>query len=369
MIELAEIVKQYQEVFFQKYKGCLLPQHYWALNSIVNCRDSMHSQMMLKCGDCNALEFKPHSCGNRNCPKCQNHENSVWLERQKRKLLPVTYYMVTFTLPEQLRKVCYQRQKEMFDIMFSKVEQTLKEFALRPSNIGGDIGFITVLHTNSRRQDYHPHMHVIIPGCAIDRAKGLWKKKKTKFILHPDHLSDVFRAKMLQELYERKILFPRQTPKNWVVHSKKVGTGERSLEYLSRYLYRGTLGKNNIISSKFGMVTFKYIDGRTKKEMTRSVRGEDFLMLILRHVLPKGYRRSRDYGFMHPNAKLTLQKLQLNLHVKLEKAAERERSCFCCKHCGGKMKVISHRIRVPFLSKTNSTKDGPPTLKVSTMLN
>jgi hypothetical protein len=369
MVELAEIVKEHQEAFFYKYKGQILPQQRWALSCIVNCRNSEHSQMMLKCAACNTLEFKPHSCGNRNCPKCQNHENSVWLERQKQKLLPVSYYMITFTMPWQLRKVCYTRQKEMFDMMFNNVEQTLKEFALRPSNLGGDIGFISVLHTNSRRQNYHPHIHVIIPGGAIDRAKGLWKKKKTKFLFNPQHLSEVFRGKMMQELYEKKILLPRTTPKNWVVHSLNVGGGVRALEYLSRYLYRGTLGQKSIVSNRYGIVTFCYKDSNTKKWETRSLPGADFLMLILRHVLPKGYRRSRDYGFMHHNAKLTLQKLQLIFHVKLNKSTERKRSSFDCKHCGGKMKVISHRIRVPFKSKTNNAKDGPPPLKVLAIRN
>ena len=363
MIALDEIVTQYQGALFEKYGKCILPQQRWALNCIVNCRDSLHSQMLLKCEECKTLEYKPHSCGNRNCPKCQNYENTVWLERQKRKILPVTYYMITFTMPAQLRSLCYTRQKTMYDLMFSKVEETLKEFAIKPKNLGGEIGFISVLHTNARNQEYHPHIHVIIPGGAIDKAKGIWLKKRTESLFFVDHLSKTFRAKILQDLYERKIPFPRTTPKSWVVHSLNVGTGERALEYLSRYLYRGTLGKNNIISNLYGIVTFTYIDSDTKKKLSRSLPGEDFLMLILKHVLPKGYRRSRDYGFLHHNAKVTLQRLQLIFHVKLERVTARERSSFGCKHCGGKMGVIRFGLRKPFEAKAKGVKDGPP-LKV-----
>ena len=139
MIALDEIAKQYQSAFNEKYAGRILPRQRWALNCIVNCRDSIHSQMFLKCKECKSFEYKPHSCGNRNCPKCQNHENTVWLERQKQKILPVNYYMITFTMPDQLRALCYSRQKMMYDLMFSKVDETLKEFGLNPKNLGGEI--------------------------------------------------------------------------------------------------------------------------------------------------------------------------------------------------------------------------------------
>ena len=193
MIALDEIAKQYQSAFYEKYAGRILPRQRWALNCIVNCRDSIHSQMLLKCKECKSFEYKPHSCGNRNCPKCQNHENTVWLERQKQKMLPVNYYMITFTMPAQLRPLCYSRQKVMYDLMFSKVEETLKELGLNPKNLGGEIGFISVLHTNARNQNYHPHIHVIIPGGAIDKAKGMWIKKRTKTLFFDAHLATKFR--------------------------------------------------------------------------------------------------------------------------------------------------------------------------------
>ena len=344
MIDLAEIIEQYQESFFLKYKGSITSQQRWALNCIVNCQKSNHLEMVLKCDGCGAYEIKPHSCGNRNCPKCQNHETSIWLDRQRSKLLPVDYYMITFTLPAQLRSLCYTHQKEIYDLMFFFVAQTLKEFALNPENIGGEIGFTSVLHTSTRKLGYHPHIHVLIPGGAIDKVKGLWKKKKTKYLFSPDNLSKVFGAKFRQAVYEKGYTFPG-LPKKWVVDVVNVGHGEAALKYLSKYMYRGPISEKQIVSNHNGEVTFAYIESESKKRETRTLPGEDFLMLILQHVLPKGFRRSRDYGFLHPNAKKTLLRLQLFFHVKVTRQEERKRSTFCCKKCGGNMKVVRYGIK------------------------
>lgn len=360
MIRLADIITQYQDAFFEKYRKKITPQQQWAINCILNCRKSTHSEMILKCADCGSFEIKPHSCGNRSCPQCQNHEVDIWLGRQIQKLLPVNYYMITFTLPAQLRGVCYANQKTMYSLMFRLVEETLKDFSANPKNLDGDIGFSSILHTTTRRLDYHPHIHVLIPGGVVNKSKGLWKTKKIKYLFNPENLSKVFGAKFRQALYTQSFKSP-PLPKAWVVDVRNVGAGEPTLKYLAKYLYRGVISEKSIVSNAYGKITFRYKDGQTKMMMTRTLAGADFIMLILKHVLPKGFRRARDYGFLHPNAKMTLLKLQLFFHVKVTIAEHRKRSAFSCKLCGAKMKVVRYGIKNKFgLSSRMSQREGPP---------
>ncbi len=89
------------------------------------------------------------------------------------------------------------------------------------------------------------------------------------------------------------------------------------LKYLSRYLYRGVISEKNIVANKNGQITFKYIESSTGKVNFRTLKGEEFLNLVLQHVLPRGFRRVRDFGFLHGNAKQWRALVQLILHVKI----------------------------------------------------
>jgi len=147
----------------------------------------------------------------------------------------------------------------------------------------------------------------------------------------------------LEELNNAGIPIPHNAPPKWVVDCKYVGTGITALKYLSRYLYRGVISEKNIIANHDGKITFKYIDSQTKKAQYRTINGEDFLKLILQHVLPKGFRRVRDYGFLHSNAKKLLHLVQLVLRVVIEKTLQRPRPVFKCVRCNSQMVIINFR--------------------------
>jgi len=76
-----------------------------------------------------------------------------------------------------------------------------------------------------------------------------------------------------------------------------------------KYLYRGVLSEKNIISCENGMVTFRYIQN-SGEVCTRTLPGADFLWLLLLHVLPRGFRRARTCGLLHPNSKTLIRLLQ-----------------------------------------------------------
>ncbi len=342
-MELASIVDQYYDAFITKYTDTLLPGHLKALNAIRNCRTPDSGELYVRCPDCNYAEWRPLSCGHRSCPKCQNHEASEWIDRQQGKLLPVLYFMVTFTLPYELRSLTWHHQREVYSIFFKCVASTLKDFGLNPKNLGAEIGMTMVLHTHSRKLDFHPHIHVVVPGGGVDKHRRQWKKKKGKYLFNQAAMATVFRARFLTALNEANLPIPQSVPKKWVVDCTRAGKGIAVLKYLSRYLYRGVISEKNIISNQNGRVTFKYIESKTGITKYRTLKGEDFLRLVMQHVLPRGFRRVRDYGFLHGNAKKLLFLVQLILYVAIKAVEQRPRPAFKCPCCKSPMVIWGFR--------------------------
>ena len=342
-MELAAIINQYYDVFISKYAGSLLPGHLKAMNAIRSCRTPDSGELYVHCPNCNHGQWHPLSCGHRSCPQCQNHEASQWIDRQQGKLLPVPYFMATFTLPYELRSLTWHHQRKVYSILFICVSSTLKDFGLNPKNLGAEIGMTMVLHTHNRRLDFHPHIHVVVPGGGVDKRRRQWKKKKGKFLFKHDVMAKVFRARFLAALNEAGLSIPERVPKEWVVDCAHVGKGITALKYLSRYLYRGVISEKNIISNQNGQVTFKYIESKTGNTRYRTLKGEDFLHLIMQHVLPKGFRRVRDYGFLHSNAKKLLFLVQLILHVVIKGTELRPRPVFRCPCCKSPMVILGFR--------------------------
>jgi len=345
---LQPIIEQYKAALFEKYGSTLLPGQRQALSAMQRCRTPDSGELYVQCTQCEQSHWHPLSCGHRSCPICQNHEVNQWLDRQQKKLLPVEYYMVTFTLPYQLRALVRHNQKTIYPLFFACVVSTLKGFGLNPDKLGAELGLTAVLHTHSRRLDYHPHIHLVVPGGGVDRKRRQWKKLKGKYLFNECSLANVFRAKFIHALKKAGFKMPEKVPKEWVANARHVGKGLPALKYLSRYLYRGVLSEKNIIANRNGRVTFRYTNSDTGKTETRTLDGEAFLYLILQHVLPRGFRRVRDYGFLHANAKKLLALVQLILFVFVKEVTLRSRPQFKCKKC--KSPMVIRIIRRPSAS-------------------
>lgn len=336
----------------RKYEDALSSDQVKAFNAIVECRTIESGEVAVSCSRCSHIDWKPLSCGNRNCPKCQNHNTSQWIDRQVNKLLPVRYFMTTFTLPFQFRALARRLPKQSYSLFFLCVAGVLKDFGLNPKHLGAEIGMTMVLHTNSRCLNYHPHIHVIVPGGGIMRARKQWKKKKGKYLFKQDNLANVFRARFLAELNKCGLSIPK-APGKWIVDCRQVGKGVAAIKYLSRYLYKGVISEKNIIANKSGKVTFRYVDSETGTIKYRQLPGEDFIYLVLQHVLPKGFRRARDYGFLHANAKQLLSLVQLILHVAIQEIPLRGRPTFKCPRCKSPMVAIGFRLEPGTTSAKN----------------
>jgi len=348
MILLSSIIETFESRFLSKYETRILPSHIAALRAMKTCRSEFSPQMLARCSndDCRNETYIPHSCGHRNCPHCQHHESQQWIENQLSKLVPARYYLLTFTLPYQFRSVVWRNQKEMYNLLFLCIKELLWTFTKNDKKLKGEPGLMMVLHTHSRELNFHPHIHVVMPGASIDKKKKLWRVKSSKYIFSYKALAKVFRAKLLKAMVDNNLPLPTHYPKKWVVNCKSVGTGEKALIYLGRYLYKGVIQEKDILKCENGEVTFRYINSDTKRYQLKTVKGEDFLWLLIQHVLPRGFRRVRNYGFLHPCSKQLIKLLHYLLKINpadlLKKLSHRPK--ITCKCCGSPMDIIQTMI-------------------------
>ena len=342
MIRLAHIVASHASEMITQEGHRLLPSQWAALNALQTCRSHMSPRMQLACDDCPEQSFLPHSCGHRSCPHCQAHESQRWIERQSQKLIPGNYFMVTFTVPAQFRALVWQHQRVMYDLIVKCAWETVNTFSQNDKKLRGATGAVTVLHTHNRRLDFHPHVHLLMPACAFDQKQRRWRNKEGGYLFNHEALAKVFRARVLAGITQARLTLPGSYPTEWVVDCKSVGTGEKALVYLGRYLYRGVIREKDILSFSHGRVTFRYQNSETKQFETRTLSAVEFLRLILQHVLPKGFRRARNFGFLHPNSKL-VQLLQWLKRVAV--SPPKPRPVIRCSCCGGAMKIIRTRIK------------------------
>lgn len=343
-LTLAALFATGQPALMARYGSRLQAHQHHAMRAILTCRSGALGTLDWRCPDCAEHRETLRSCGHRSCPVCQNHSTTQWLERQRLKLLPVDYFMVTFTLPAELRPLAQAAPAAVYSALFSAAADTLKGFGER--KLKAELGQCAVLHTHNRRLDLHPHVHIVVPGGGIDASRKQWRKIKGRYLFNAFALARVFRAKLLHALAAAGLPIPVGLPPKWIVDCRNVGRGEPALEYLSRYLYRGVIRERDLVNydHRTATVTFRYTDASTHKPAYRELPIADFLWRVLLHVLPKGLRRVRDYGFLHGKAKPRLTLVQLILRVLITARAQRPRPPICCPRCQTPMRVVNVRI-------------------------
>lgn len=356
MIALAAIIERFGQAFLAQYGASALPSQRQALNAMKHCRSMLGPGMLAQCGDCGETRVVPHSCGHRNCPHCQHFESQRWIARQTQALVPGSYFLITFTLPGELRTLVWQHQRLLYAALMDCAWDTLRTFSQNHKQLQGNPGAVAVLHTHSRRLEFHPHVHLAMPAAALDADRGLWRslRKSAKgggYLFNHKALAKVFRAKFLAAVGELGLQVPPDLPDAWVVDCRSVGSGGPALVYLGRYLYRGVIQEKDILRCENGQVTYRWRDSRSGKPAQRSVSGVEFLRLVLQHVLPKGFRRARNYGFLHPNSKRLIALLRLLVFkpcgkapAKTAQTTQTERPRLLCRCCGAVMAVVRRRI-------------------------
>jgi len=337
-MKIRSLIEKHQKAFTDHYGQRLLPGHRKALDAMLACRRDC-GDFLTHCQHCNTMQKHPLSCGHRSCPQCQNQLGEQWLERQSQKLLPVTYFMVTFTLPQELRSLAWQHQALVYDILLKAAAETLQ--TIGKNNHGIQLGMTAILHTHTRTKDYHPHVHIVLPGGGLMRKNGraYWKTLSEDYLVNEFAMARVFRGIFLRKLFEQSLELPNGLPKQWVAHVRNVGKGEKALAYLSYYLYRGVISENDILADQDGSVTFQYKESKTNTLKTEKLSAPTFLWKLIQHVLPRGFRRVRDIGFLHGNAKKILKRIQFVLKVTLPPKSKNKKK-MKCKSCFSTLTVL-----------------------------
>jgi hypothetical protein len=299
-------------------------RHRTVMRKIVDCRTKALGGEAYFCETCKDYRFSYHSCKDRHCPKCGYDENSEWCRKMCALLLPVPYFLVTFTVPNTLHPVAHHYPKIFYNAMFHASAGAMQLLAHDPKYIGGQLGFISVLQTWKRDLGFHPHLHIIVPGGGLSEDGTEWHPARKNFFLPEFPLADIFAAKLRDELAKEPDVFAQIPPtiweeikkkkkkrqKRWVVDVTSVGGGEHAIQYLSRYVFRVALSNKSLQRIQNGNVTFEYQENETKQYRTRTVPAEEFIWLFLQHVLPRGLCKVRHNGYLASRNRSRLEKVK-----------------------------------------------------------
>ncbi len=349
MITLGEIVRQYGPAYRAQFGEQMLPSQQAALRAIELCRTEALGGHVYSCAVCGTTRYSYHSCRNRHCPTCQHAAAQTWLESQQELLLPVSYFLITFTLPSELRDVAYRHQRTLYNLLFRASAAALMELARDPRFLGAQIGLVGVLQTWTRDLRYHPHVHYLVPGGGLADDARTWISAKADFLVHVKPLAALFRAKLRAGLRQTALWNEIPTAvweQPWVVDCRPVGTARAALRYLAPYIFRVALSNNRIVRVADEKVTFRYTVGQSGQTAYCTLPVQEFLRRFLQHILPKEFVKVRYYGLFRLALRRSLSRLRSQLlllqhiaeqAVPVPAASDDSTRMVSCPNCGQPM--------------------------------
>jgi Putative transposase/Transposase zinc-binding domain len=371
-LEVADLIRSAGATFIERNRQWIRWQHIKVLLAIARCRTAAlggHVDQCTSCGHRATISY--NSCRNRHCPKCQTAARDRWIAARQKELLPTRYVHVVFTLPASLAPLTLQNKKFIYGLLLRASAETLLEIACDPRHLGAEIGFFSVLHTWNQKLGLHPHVHCVIPAGGLSLDHTHWIKSRSRFFLSIRVLRRVFRSKFVAGLkqafqsgqlsFRGKLaaLAQRKTfaawlrslfRKDWVVYAKPpFGGPQYVLQYLGRYTHRVAISNHRLVSFTEGKVTFRWRDSAHNNEQKLlTLALDEFLRRFLLHLLPKGFVRIRNFGFLANRRRATLLPLCFQLLGTVQKpptdqdvsSTNDSHDLWCCPKCGGPMVVI-----------------------------
>jgi len=350
----------------------LTPAQRRALLAISRCRTPALGGQIYRCADCNEVDFAYHSCHHRACPRCGGGRTAEWTQKQTERLLPVPYFMVTFTVPEPLRPLFLGQPKLMYDLFFAQAAAALQSVADRPRLLGATLGMIAILHTWGRQLQFHPHLHFIIPAGGLSSDGRSWvSTRQPDWLLPKNAVQAAFRQGFSEALRHAAPELHAQVPDacwraGWWVHWQPAGSGDNVVKYLARYVSRTAISDERIIAADDEGVTFKYTDSKTKQSGICPLSAEEFMRRYLQHVLPPGQHRVRYFGWMHPGARARRCVVETLLSAVIQvrpKPGEELQWHLRCKCCGAFALVEVGRIKRGTPPPACRPATGPPVVR------
>lgn len=317
--EVADILRAHGEAYRARHP--VSPEQAAVMRHLVACRTAALGGHRDACSSCGFTRISYNSCRDRHCPKCQATKRAQWLETRLERLLPVEYFHVVFTLPQELKPLVLKNRRVLYRLLFRTASQTLLQLAADPKRLGAQIGFTAILHTWGQNLLFHPHLHCVVTGGGLSRDGQRWIPARSGYFLPVDVIGSLFRGKFLAGLKQAyrtgqlrltgsvgqlacpeafRQLLGRLYRQKWVVYAKlPFGGAEQVYRYLGRYTHRVAISNSRIVSFHNGRVCFRYkdyADGNRIQQMTLSA--EEFIRRFLLHVLPTGFVRIRHYGLL-----------------------------------------------------------------------
>lgn len=358
MPTVADCLRQHAPAYLVKFGERMPLAHHKVLSSLTRCRTGQLGSVHYQCDGCGRDHWVGRSCGNRHCATCGQQKTYRWLAKQTSRLLPVPHFMVTFTVPEELRGVLRAHQRDGYRCLFEAAAQSVRDVGSATKSLAGcQLGFFGVLHTWGRDPTvYHPHVHFVVPagGVKLD-AQGQaigWQQTPENFFVHHGTLVEVYKAKLaaaLRECQLHQLTAAAAWQKRFVVDIRPVGDGRAVLKYLAPYVHRVAISDRRIVACDENSVTFRYTPSKSSAVTVRRVAGEEFVRGFLQHTLPRGLQKIRYYGWMSANSKVDLEEVRWLVWLALGwtywlASGKREEPVqpapLRCAACGDVMRVV-----------------------------
>ena len=364
MPSVADALRQHAPDYLKRHGDAVPLGHRKVIDAITRCRTGQLGHVLAKCDHCGKEHWSGHSCGNRHCPTCGHDKTLRWLAKQSDRLLPVHHFLVTFTVPDQVRSLLRANQRVGYGALFAAGSETIRDLGASSKYLRGcTLGFFGVLHTWGRNpMVYHPHVHFVVPGGGVNVAEGRWQQTPENFLFAHAAAVKFYKGKFADQLRRAGLHDQVELEvwrKKWTVDIKPVGDGKAVLKYLAPYVNRVAISDKRIVTCDDRNVTFRFTPTGKKRSVTRTVTGNEFVRGFVQHTLPPGFQKLRYYGWMSPNSRISLEEvrwlvwLMLGLTFWLSSLQRREQeppqAGHCCDACGGTMRVvlvIDHHDRV-----------------------
>ncbi len=357
---VSSVLQRYGGQYLERYGHTVTAHQKKVLRAVMACRTESLGTIRYRCTGCGCTQTVPRSCCNRHCPRCQYQRVQAWLESQTGRLLPCHYFLITFTVPQEVRAAMLAHPADGYAALLGAAADSLKTAATNQRHVGArEVGLLGVLHTWGRDLTYHPHAHFIVAGGGIG-SDGQWKSSRVNYFVPEKVLSILFRNKLRDRLRGTKCFAAIPSAvwcRDWAVDSVAVGDGRATLKYLSPYVMRGPVSDRRVtychqaesIDDAWLILQVKRSGSRRYRPMRLTV--TEFIRRWLMHILPAGLHHVRYYGFLNSSSKRSLEEVRFLIAVANEMlyylacseqvVAPRPPKMVCPK-CGGTMMCLGY---------------------------
>ncbi|MFQ5584956.1 MAG: transposase, partial [Calditrichia bacterium] len=265
-----------------------LPAHIErAVYDQLSCRTKHRGKHSEYCPDGHYVRSHYNSCHNRTCPQCSSLQLERWLKKQEAHLIACDHYHAIFTIAHEFNGIWMNNKKVMTSILFITARDTVFKLLVTGKYLKALPGIIGSLHTWTKTQLLHPHVHFLITGGGIT-PEGDRHPSKNGFLLSVKLAMKIFRTtfrwrvrksyrkgelKLPPEITRKEFakMLVETGRKKWNVYiEEKYSHGKGVLKYIVRYLKGGSISNQRVLKITDTKVTISYKDSKDRESNGKS---------------------------------------------------------------------------------------------------